>query len=220
MPLKIDYPRSVAQTIEIDLPGDYEIRDDQGTNSDDALEFEYGYAHEGHILKLKYALNARADFLPAEKTQSHLMLIDKIRSLAYFDLNSPVNGVLVERTAPTSNALDLVLGFLVLPLIAALSILAIRGKLKRRSLARFLRSNRPAAGASPETSLEVDNETQLDPLLRRFKCKCGKHPFNPETPPLQERFTYDGQLLIVIRLHCGSCLQNNDLYVKLQEVVN
>jgi hypothetical protein len=72
MPLEVQYPLSIQQTILIDLgPGlDFPIVSDVFT--DDALRFEYSYSKSGNQLSMFFSLKTFADSVSTSSLQKPL----------------------------------------------------------------------------------------------------------------------------------------------------
>jgi transglutaminase-like putative cysteine protease len=213
MPLSIRYPLSIKQTIEINLPEDFRIPIDRGSISDDAFRFEYDFSNDGNRIKLDYSLQTFADSVSVDKVQEHLLLVDRIQNLVGFELSGHSSSAAANWGGSSSKSLDVVVGVLVLPLLLVLTGLAIRGRVRKRKLDSFVSAIKARPGTSPETAISLYSEREIDARVNNFKCGCGHRPFDPASPPKHERFTYDGQRLVGIRLHCNSCGQNHDLYI-------
>jgi hypothetical protein len=216
MPLSIRSPLLINQIIEINLAETFSIREDGGTISDDALRFEYAFANDGQLIRLEYSLKTFADSVSPEKVQGHLLLVDKIQNLVGFELSGHSRVGLVTSGGSSTRALDAVVGVLVLPVLGFLAVLAIRARVRKRKSELFVREIKARPGTSPETAISLIGEMEVDATVRNFKCGCGQRPYDPVSPPRHERFTYDGQRLVGIRLHCNSCGLNHDLYLNPQ----
>ena len=102
--------------------------------------------------------------------------------------------------------------------LAGVGVFLIIRRFKRRKPTKFVEQLKAKVGTTPESAFRLTSLSEMDSLLRNFTCNCSSHPYKPESPPLHERFTYDGRRLISLRLHCDRCLKNNDLYVDLGTV--
>jgi hypothetical protein len=111
--------------------------------------------------------------------------------------------------------LGAVFGFIVFPGVVLLSILLVRRRRKTYDSVQLATLLVPKRGSTPDSAIRISTEDELDELLKRFQCSCGQRPYKPESPPVRERFRYDGELLTGMRLHCQSCGQDGDLYVNL-----
>jgi len=89
----------------------------------------------------------------------------------------------------------------------------VRGRARRHKRTQFAKDLQPLPGASPETALRLSSEDQVESMLLDYSCRCGQHPYNSESPAKRERFIYDGQRLLGIRLQCSACRQYSDVYV-------
>jgi hypothetical protein len=217
MPLRMRYPLSINHTIEIDLFEPYQIPPDRETFSDDALRFEYAYSRNGNLIRLDYSLKTFADFIPTEKVQKHLRVLDKIREFVGFELTRGSGPVRVYSStgAASPRAVSMFTGMLVFLVLLVLTIYFLLRHLKQPKPIQFGGKSKAKAGATPETAIRLTGQADVDSVLRDFKCDCEHHPYNAENPPSRERFTYDGRRLIGVRLHCERCLKNSDLYIDL-----
>ena len=216
MPLKMRYPLSIIQTIEINLSESYQVTPDRGTFSDDAVRFEYAYSVEGNVIKLEYSLKTFADSIPVENVQRHLLVLDRIRDYVGFELtkgSGPVMGYSSEGSTPSARASDALVGLVVLLILVGLAIFVIYRRFKRRRPTQFGAGLKAKLGSTPETAIQLTGQGDIDSVLCNFKCDCDHHPYKPESPPPRERFSYDGRSLVGVRLHCERCLRNSDLYV-------
>ncbi len=214
MPLVVNHPMSLKQSIEINLPQAHLGYVDQGNISDGAFSLKYSHSQEGSRIRLDYSLETLADHVSAENVPRHLEIIDKSRNLAIVDLETGTVGVMTTTDALPAVTFALALWFIVAGLIvlgAVVTLLRFTRKSQGEPLSgRF----KPQAGQTPETAITVIEE-QVEGLVKAFRCQCGKNPYTPETPLTKERFTYDGESLVGIRLLC-SCGKTNDLYLNPQ----
>jgi transglutaminase-like putative cysteine protease len=216
MPLRMRYPLSISQTIEINLAESYRVPLDRGKFSDDALRFEYAYSVDGNLIKLEYSLKTFADSIPTEKVPQHLLVLDRIRDFVGFELtrgSDPVRGFPTGRSTHSNRFLNALVGLVIFPMLLILAILVIRRRLIGRRRILFGGELKAKVGSTPETAIRLRRQDEIDSVLRNFKCDCEHHPYKPESPPPRERFTYDGRRLVGIRLRCDRCLKNSDLYV-------
>ena len=68
MPLRISYPLSINETIEINLSERYNIASDRGTISNDVVRFDYDFSTKSNNIKLEYSLKTMADSIPVDKS--------------------------------------------------------------------------------------------------------------------------------------------------------
>lgn len=216
MPLRVRYPLSITQTIEINLSERYQVTLDRGTFSDEALQFDYAYSVEGNVIKLEYSLKTLADSIPSERVPQHLLVLDRIREYVGFELTNGPRGISsypTRRSTPSAGVVDALGGLVLLLILLIAGIFMIRRRLKRGSRIQLGGEIKAKPGATHETAIRLNGEGDLDSFLRGYKCDCEHHPYKPDSPDLRERFTYDGRRLVGIRLHCERCLKNHDLYL-------
>jgi hypothetical protein len=214
MPLRVKYPVSISQTIDINLP--YEYAPASGTFSDEALRFEYAYSGSPGNIRLEYSLKTLADSIPIEKVPQHLLVLDRIQSYVGFELTNgggAVSSFPAQRTRSTARGADMLAGLVLLLILLTVAILMIRRRLRRGSRTEFAGKLRAKVGSTPDTAIRLAGEGEVESLLRNFKCDCQHVPYKPDSPPPRERFTYDERRLVGIRLHCERCLKNSDLYM-------
>jgi hypothetical protein len=97
-------------------------------------------------------------------------------------------------------------------LIVILSVLGFRARSRKRRVAQFGRPTAPRLGNAPQTAIRVKTPEEITAFMASFKCGCGKRPYKPEAPPIQERFSFDEQPLVGVRLKCSGCGLCTDLY--------
>lgn len=213
MPLRISYPLSISETVEINLSERYDIAAERGTISNEAVRFDYDFSASGNNIKLEYSLKTMADSVRVDRIPQHLSVLDKIRNYVGFELNVGPGTVAGFPTNRASGPIGLIFSLIiVVPLIVLVTVYIVRNRRKTGRKKRFATEVQPKPGFTPETAIRVAQETDIDSTLRYFQCTCGQSPYKPESPPQKERFTYDDQRLIGIRLHCASCSRDFDLY--------
>ena len=210
MPLRMRYPISIDQTVEINLKERFDLREENGTIGNEALRFTYGFDTHGNDIKLSYSFKTLADFVPVEKVPKHLAVLDQIRNVVGFELTNDGSVATFSRSNQKGDWLTLLL--VGIPLLAIVIVSLVRSGLRGRKPKEFAKALKSNPGFAPETAFRVSSEADIDPALREFKCVCGSHPYQPDSPPQRERFSYDGNLLVSTRLHCTACLRNSDLY--------
>lgn len=219
MPMRIRYPLSINHLIEINLGERYNIATDQGTISNDAIRFDYGFSTKGNAIKLEYTLKTFTDSVPLERVPQHLLVLDRIHNFVAFELTNGPGGGVRSPSRVAGGLANLIFGFvIVVPLIVIASVFLLRNRLKGRTKSQFAEGLKAKLGFAPETAIHVAHEADIDPALRNFKCGCGQSPYKSDSPPLPERFTYDGQHLIGIRLYCSSCRRSSDLYFRPRSI--
>lgn len=214
MPMRIRYPISISHTIEIDFSERYSIAPESGTIANDVVRFDYQFSNRGTKIKLDYSLQTFADSIPVEKIPQHLLVLNRINNSVGFELSNGGIGILSRRSLPR-HAAEIIVGVLVvLGLLVFVCVVVIRNRLKPKTTTKFGEALKTKVGFAPDTAIRVRHEADIDPALRAFKCNCGQTPYRPDSPPQAERFTYDGERLIGIRLNCSSCRRSSDLYFK------
>jgi len=212
-PLEVSYPLSIKQTILIDLNSNFDFPDAGDVLTDDAMRFEYSYSTSGKQLCMAFSLKTFADSVPLEKLQRHLDILDEAQTVIGFDLNRSRKGLGAANSGPPSNVMVAITGMIVFIPIVGLSLLWMRSRTRKRRRTQFVKELEARPGTSPETAYRMSSEQQFESFLTNFSCRCGTRPYDPHYPPKPERFMYDGQRLLGIRLQCPSCKQTSDLYV-------
>jgi Domain of Unknown Function with PDB structure (DUF3857)/Transglutaminase-like superfamily len=213
MPLEVQYPLSIQQTILIDLgPGlDFPIVSDVFT--DDALRFEYSYSKSGNQLSMFFSLKTFADSVSTSSLPNHLQILDKAQTVVGYEVSRGRSAVVVANTQPTSRWLLAITWIVVLIPVVFFVVWLVRSRTDKVRRTQFVEQSKSRPGTSPETALRLSTKEQIESMLTNFGCRCGARPYNPESPAKRERFTYDGQRLVGIRLVCSECKQTNDVYV-------
>lgn len=212
MPLRIKYPISISHTIDFDLSERFAINPDRGTIYNDFVRFDYSFTTQGSNIKLEYSLKTLADTIPVNKIPQHLLVLDRIQSFVGFELSN-ARGVTGYPGRGSNRTVDVVVGVvMIVGLLTLVAVSLIRGRMKSKVNPAFGQGLKATIGFAPETAIRVRHEADIEPALRAFKCSCGQNPYQPESPPQSERFTYDEQRLIGFRLFCSSCRRTNDLY--------
>lgn len=212
-PLEVHYPLSLNHTILINLGGGYDFPVYSDVLSDDALRFEYSYSKNGNQLSMFFSLKTFTDSVATAALQKHLQILDEAQGVVGFELNRSRSGVVMANREPPSRILITVTWVVILIPVALFIVWLVRRRGGRKRQTQFVEQLKARPGASPETALRLSTEGQMESVLIDFSCRCGGRPYNPESPAKQERFTYDGQRLIGIRLVCAGCKQSSDLYV-------
>jgi hypothetical protein len=209
LPLAIPFPRSITQTTEIELPGSYDVELGSETISDGIIHFSYRLDREGDKVRLECAFSTSDDHVTPAQLRQHVEAIDRIRNVVGFELQQ---GTANHASPSCRVALVVTTIVIVVGLIALFIFLGLRSRAKKRTLTRFKQQSIPKLGNAPETAIRVKTPEEMTAFLVGFKCGCGKRPYQPESPPVQERFSYDDQPLIGVRLKCNDCGLFTDLY--------
>jgi hypothetical protein len=213
MPLSVSYPLSLEHYIEIDLATPFAISREDGSISNEALRFDYNYGTDGNLIRLKYSLKTYAGTVPLAKVAQHLLLLDRVYEHVGFELTNgaPIVGF---PARSTSSQLDTIFGVATLGLLGlVLGGYLIKRQLRKRGDQRLREPRSARPGTTPETAIRLSSNDAMENFLSSFECRCGQHPYRRETAPVKERFTYDGQRLIGVRLQCSECGTNNDIYL-------
>lgn len=219
MPLKVRYPLSIQQTIIINLGGGFTIPELEDEFSDDSMKFEYRFTKNGDQLRLHYSLKTFADSVSVANVAKHLNVLDQAQNVAVYDLQQRRYG----RSAQSQsfNQPPSVLLWLVIILGIPASVVLVLWLIRRRSASRlteFSRKLKAEPGITPETAIRVSDGNQVESMLQNYSCRCGARPYNPDTPPSKEHFSYDGQRLLGVRFSCPSCRQDSDLYLNVPAI--
>lgn len=213
-PFAINHPTSIKQTIEIILPDATEVSTDSGIISDEALQMTYRQSAAGNKIKLEYSLRSLDDHIAAGAIGKHLDTVDRMRNFIGIDLPRGRSALIRTNVDGRSSTLVKVLAVLLPVLLVALIVLgySLRGRAKQA--VRWSRQVKERQGASPESAIAVTTPAEMTAYLATFQCACGNRPYQAESPPTQERFTYDGRRFAGVRMKCGSCSRFTDLYFR------
>ncbi|MEA2204483.1 MAG: hypothetical protein QOE77_1259 [Blastocatellia bacterium] len=210
LPLAIEHPNSLRQTIEIELPAEIDLQTDSGVIADEALELTYNQNYVGKKITLDYSLRSLDDHISAAATNKHLDTIERMRNAVWFVVPRGHAGIIVNDVSGYS--VGKAITFLLIPLVAVLLVLGYKRHERGKRVIKRPRDVKPLPGASPESAFSVKTPGEIDAYLAKFKCVCGNSPYHPEAPPLQERFVYDGQRFVGVRMKCSGCGQFRDFY--------
>jgi transglutaminase-like putative cysteine protease len=216
LPLAVTYPMAITQTTEIELSAAESVPLYSGNISDAALSFDYAQSRSGNRIKLEYSLKALDDHVPVALVAKHMEALEEMRGAVGFRL--PVAAISVSGSQGGSSGAIIVF-LTALALLGLGAVFLIRHRLRMPASER--RKTVPAsAGSTPETAISVKTSEEILTFLSGFKCRCGKRPYQTESPPSRERFTYDERLLTGVRMKCTDCGQSVDLYFspQIQEV--
>jgi transglutaminase-like putative cysteine protease len=212
-PLEVHYPLSINQTILIDLGPGFDFPDASDVLTDDALRFEYSYTKTGNQLSMYFSLKTFGDSVPVAKLQRHLEILDEAQNVVGYNLSRGRMALTTSRPGPASGLMIALTGLVLLVPLAGVGIWLIRRKGRKQRRTQFVKESQARPGMSPETAFRMSSAEQIEVFLCNYNCRCGAPIYNPEQPPKRERFMYDGQRLIGIRLQCPACRQTTDLYV-------
>ena len=213
-PLEVTYPLSITQTILINLGAGFEFPVAAETLSDNSLAFEYRYSKIGNQLRMVFSLKTFADSVSLDAVQRHLQILDQAQAVIGYDLAQGRSGVLIASSNRSSRTLFGLAWLVALVPAVVFVVWLVRRRSSRVQQTSFSERLRSRPGSSPETAIHASTAEKLEAELTNFICRCGAHAYDVQSPPKRERFVYDGQRLIAVRLACGSCKANSDLYLK------
>jgi transglutaminase-like putative cysteine protease len=214
-PFEIEYPASINQTIEIELPGLASAPDDSDSISDDALLLSYRQSSAGRKIRLEYSLKSLADHISADKVGRHIEIIEQMRNAVGIELAqgeaSVVRSGVGTRKPASTGALFMVLGGL-----ATVAIVVVVYKRRTRSATQnpWKELMKVRQGATVASAIAVRTPEEITSHLQNSTCACGDALYQPEAAPVQERFTYDGEILTNVRLRCAACKRSIDFYFR------
>jgi membrane protein implicated in regulation of membrane protease activity len=84
MPFELNHPTYVQEIIEVELPHDFGIENEEKDFGNDFLHFWYKASYHGRILTLEFTLKTLSDHVPADKIEEYLALLEDIRSWTYY----------------------------------------------------------------------------------------------------------------------------------------
>lgn len=213
-PLEVRYPLTITQTILINLGPGFDFPIDSDVLVDGAIRFEYSYSKTGNQLSMYFSLKTFAESVPVQSVERHLETLDKAQGLIGYELNRSGSAVVFTDNEESPSAVMKALVWLVVLVPVGLFLLwFFRSRVNRKRRTQFVKELQARPGASPETALPMATPEQMESVLMNFNCRCGERGYNPESPAKRERFTYDGQRLIGVRLVCPACKQSSDLYI-------
>lgn len=208
MPLAIDYPANLSQSIEVHLPERLAIQKESETIADDWVRFEFKADTIGNTVKLDYHYQALGDHVPAPQVTKHLGTLDKIQeSIGYRVTN---------QSEPMDTASSLIgisiLGVLFGPMIVFGAIKGVRRARANRKTKEFKSLFHVGQGESPDSAISIQREDELIHHLQSFRSSCGALYYKQGAPLNKESFTFDGRRLVVVRLECERCGGLKDVY--------
>lgn len=212
LPLAVSYPLTINQTTEIELPSSERVPLSSGSISDTALHFDYTQSRVGNRIKLEYSLRALDDHVAVGQVARHIAALEEMRSAAVFQLPFAVSSTAKGR----AGSAGAVIGFLaVLALFGLTTVLLIRRRGKTK-ISEGRKVVAPSPGSTPDAAITVGTTEEILTFLAGFKCRCGQRPYQAESPPARERFTYDERWLTGVRMKCSDCGRSVDLYFNPQ----
>jgi Domain of Unknown Function with PDB structure (DUF3857) len=213
-PFEINHPVNIRQTIEIDLPQVSDVDSDAGNIADEALWLTYSQSMNGRRVDLDYSLKSLDDHVAAAAIGRHLETIQRMRDALGIELPRGRAGVINRRAGRGSFGVATAFKLLVLPLLAVLGFLVYKLRTRRKEKIQWNQPVKVKPGSSVDSAIPVRTPSDIAFHLGNFECTCGKHPYRAESPPVYERFTYDGQSLTGVRMKCEDCGRSADFYFR------
>jgi transglutaminase-like putative cysteine protease len=215
-PLEVHYPLSIKQTILINLGSGFDFPESSDVLADDAMRFEYSYSKSGNQMNMEFVLKTFADSVPVPKLQRHLEILDEAQNVIGYDLNRSRMAVVSRGSSKLSSGatLFIVLLLMFVPLVAiGVGVWVVRTRDQQKRRTRFVKDQQARPGTSPETAYRMSSAEQIEAYIQSLQCRCGTPLYDYEHPPKRERFNYDGQRLLGVRLQCPACRETLDLYM-------
>lgn len=213
-PFEIAYPISISQTIEIDLPYFSDALDDSESIADEAMLLSYKQNTEGTKVRLEYLFKSLADHVPAGAIGRHLETIERMRNSLGIELARGKEGAISNGPSLSTLRPGSILKLLVLPLLVALLIVGYKLRARKAQKREWNRPFKTRAGTSVASAISVRTPEEITSYLKSSTCDCGDSLYREEAPPLQERFTCDGQRLTGVRMKCAVCRRFTDFYFR------
>jgi len=208
MPLAVDYPANLRQSIEVRLPERLNIPKDSEIVADDWIRFEFASDSIGNTFKLDYHYQSLRDHVPAEQVTKHLATLDKIQKMVGYRVTN--------QNVPMDTASSLVgisiLGVLFGPVIVFGVIKGVRRARSNRRVKEYKQLFHVTEGEGPDSAIPLQKEDDLIYHLQSFRSSCGTLYYHQGASLNKESFTFDGRRLIVVRLECERCGGLKDVY--------
>jgi hypothetical protein len=215
-PFEIDYPNSINQTIEIELPGQPLTSDDSDTISDTALLLSYKHISADRKIRLEYSLKSLTDSVPAEAVGRHLQTIELMRSSLGLELARDGMPMIRTRTTGRGSSAGAVFASIFLAVTFAVIFAGYKLRSRRTRQKTWNVPVKARAGTTVTSAITVSTANEITSYLQNSSCDCGNNLYRDDAPPVRERFTYDGQSLTGVRLKCAACTRSTDFYFRHQ----
>jgi hypothetical protein len=213
-PFEVEYPNSINQAIEIDLPQTSALLQDSGNIADEALRLNYTQSMEGNRIRLEYSLKSLDDHVSAQAMSRHLETIERMKNYLGIELPRGAGGLIMSDVNSKPFGVAQALKLLLLPFLIGLGVLIYKLRARRKRTTSWARPVKSKPGRSLDSPISVSTPADITSYLRGSICDCDKQLFRAEAPPVQERFTYDGQSLTSVRMKCASCGRSTDFYFR------
>jgi hypothetical protein len=170
-PFEVEYPNSINQTIEIDLPQYSALLQDSGNIADEALQLNYTQSMEGRRIRLDYSLKSLDDHVSAQAIGKHLETIERMKNYLGIELPRGSGGLIRRDLNSGSFGVAQTLKLLLLPFLIALGVLIykLRARKKRTSGAAQPAKRKP--GRSLDSAIYAGTSADITSYLRG--CVCG-----------------------------------------------
>ena len=213
-PYEIRYPTTLNQIIEIDLPHRPSVRSDSDSIGDEAMMLSFKQSVEGQRVRLEYSLKSIADHVKAERIAHHIETIDRMQSSLGLRLDRGRSNGITTISTGSPPRLGVILALLSIPLLILLIVVGYRMRARRALKPQWNALQQVRPGTSVASAISVRSAEDITSHLRRSTCNCGNNLYRDDTPPVHERFRYDGQSLTGVRMKCASCTRSTDYYFR------
>jgi transglutaminase-like putative cysteine protease len=209
MPLAIDHPDYVAQTIEVRLPDTFEIENESKEIASSGFRFSFSAVNFEKKFELRYEYKSVRDSIGPGEMDAYRARLDEVKKLTGYAITRP--------SSKRSEAMDWkrqihVLGGTLLGMIglAVVGAAALRGPAYVRRL-RFRRQQRLESGEGPATAILASDEVERSRHFERMRCTCGGRWLGAQE---ETQVRYGEGFVTVLRTTCASCGRDGRLYFR------
>jgi hypothetical protein len=207
MPLRVRYPLNIRQRIEIEMPEPADAETDSRSFRDSAIAFEYSSEWSGKLLVLEYSLQTMQDHVPVKDVPGHLVTLSNIFDILGYDVPMHPSH---ERTDARNSAIALVSA----AAIGVVGFAVVKIARRRRKTIRR-RQFVPRRGEGAASAIEVADTDAMRKHAELQSCYCGKR-FDLDVDSVnEEHLAYDGNRITVLRMNCGACKSDRDVYFRV-----
>ena len=217
-PLAVSHPVNIAQTIEVNSPQMFDIAGDSRVINDGFIRYEFRIQAQGSTLRLNYAYQSLADYVPAAEVAKHLGVMERVRNTLGYTIGTDASTRTMAGSARRTKLgwIDLMIGLFGVGFIIGLVFYLRRNRGQLRDSARrrqeFQAKLRVDAGGAPEVAIPLAHESELSAHVGSLRCACGEIYYKPGAALSQQGLTYDGRRLLLVQLLCERCRQPRDIY--------